>query len=371
MKILSLFDGISCARVALERAGIRIEKYYASEVDKHAIKIALKNYQDTIQLGSVTDITADMVGNIDIMCGGSPCQDLSIACQGREGLNGKRSSLFWEYVRLLKEIQPEFFVLENVNSMSQSARHEISITIGFTPIMLDASFFSAQSRKRLFWVGKKHRGGYARVAIPRPVDMGIVLKEILEKEGVAYLVGNQGKTIVKRIDKSLPLLARDGKGFNTYGSTGIVDVDPISCSFRGRCVGGGTKTTQQLEFGGDKAFTITSFAKDSMVFTKPIRVASYGKGRQVERIYSIHGKSVCLTANGGGGGTKTGIYALKDYLRILTPIECERLQGLPDNFSEGIAKTHRYKCLGNAFNVDVVAHIFKEIKRLEGAKSCL
>lgn len=131
MNILSLFDGISCARVAAERAGFSIDTYYASEIDKYAISIAQKNHPDTIQLGSVTDITKEQVGKIDLLIGGSPCQDLSIAKRDRKGLAGERSGLFWEYVRILKEVQPTYFILENVASMPKEAKEQITETLFF------------------------------------------------------------------------------------------------------------------------------------------------------------------------------------------------------------------------------------------------
>jgi DNA-cytosine methyltransferase len=132
MNILSLFDGISVARVALDRANIKVDKYFSSEIDKFAIKIAQKNYPDTIQLGDVKNITKDSMSSyqgvvdIDLLIGGSPCQDLSIAKRNREGLGGSRSGLFYEYVRILNEIKPKYFILENVNSMSKEAKEEIT-----------------------------------------------------------------------------------------------------------------------------------------------------------------------------------------------------------------------------------------------------
>src|SRR3990167_2785936 len=160
MNILSLFDGISCARVALERTGIPVTKYYASEIDKNAIAVAMKNYPDTIQLGDVETITKDLLasymGNveIDLLVGGSPCQDLSIAQKNRKGLDGERSGLFWEYVRLLKEVKPKWFILENVASMSKEAKDIITKKLGVEPIMINAALVSAQNRKRLFWCGQ-------------------------------------------------------------------------------------------------------------------------------------------------------------------------------------------------------------------------
>ena len=125
MKVLSLFDGISCGRVALERAGIPVEEYYASEIDKYAIQISQKNYPDIQHIGSVVDIRGENYKDVELLVGGSPCQDLSIAGK-RKGLGGERSGLFYEYVRTLKEVKPKYFILENVASMSKESR--IAIT---------------------------------------------------------------------------------------------------------------------------------------------------------------------------------------------------------------------------------------------------
>jgi len=161
MKVLSLFDGISCARVALERVGIPVEAYYASEIDKYAMQISAKNYPDIVQLGDIKSLADEIeiiernwTKNIDLLIGGSPCQDLSIAKKDRKGLEGERSGLFWEYVRILKEVKPKYFILENVNSMPKEAKAIITETLGVEPIMINASLVSAQNRKRLFWFGQ-------------------------------------------------------------------------------------------------------------------------------------------------------------------------------------------------------------------------
>jgi DNA-cytosine methyltransferase len=129
MKILSLFDGISVAQQALKELGVE-PTYYASEIDKYAIQITQKNFPNTIQVGSVTELKGDDFTDIDLMIGGSPCQDLSIAKKNRKGLDGERSGLFWEYVRILKEIKPKYFVLENVNSMPKEAKQVITEALG-------------------------------------------------------------------------------------------------------------------------------------------------------------------------------------------------------------------------------------------------
>lgn len=201
MKILSLFDGISIAQQAFKELGFEVE-YYASEIDKQAISITQKNHPNTEQLGDIKDIDCTngllhygkgRLAETDIyfLIGGSPCQDLSIAKKNREGLNGKRSGLFWEYVHILKELKPRYFILENVASMPKEAKDIITETLwGIEPIMIDASLFSAQQRKRLFWIGKLTDKGhivmvenweYEEVDILQPENKEIYLKDILER----------------------------------------------------------------------------------------------------------------------------------------------------------------------------------------------
>lgn len=340
MKVLSLFDGISCARVALKKAGISVEEYYASEVDKYAIQISQKNFPDIVQLGDVKKINYKGIEKFsykfDLLIGGSPCQDLSIAKANRKGLDGERSGLFWEYVRILKEAKPTWFILENVASMAKDQQEIISKTLGVQPIMINAALLSAQNRKRLFWTNIP--------GITQPEDRGIMLKDILEKGEVPLTNYNTEKV------KS-----------NTV-RTG------------GRGSGLGNKHNWDT-----------------------IRVGQIGKGGQGDRIYSPEGKSVNLSANGGGRGAKTGRYMIQTprgknkggkkaldgktptlsasswehnnklsdgtVIRKLTVIECERLQCLPDNYTAGVSDSQRYKMLGNGFNVDVIAHILSFIPK--------
>jgi DNA-cytosine methyltransferase len=340
MKLLSLFDGISCARVALDKAGIPVEKYYASEIDKYAISISQKNYPDIIQIGDVKDISS-VDAEIDLLIGGSPCQDLSIAKKNRQGLDGARSGLFWEYVRILNEIKPKYFILENVASMPKEAKQIITEALGVEPIMINAALVSAQNRKRLFWVGKWNGKKYEQVIISQPEDRGILLKDILQPN--------------TEIDERM---VKDGKSF------------AITASYNG-------------------AVAWNSIEKKQRTM---VRVGQLNSGGQGDRIYSPEGKSVNLSANGGGRGAKTGLYLVNEYnkrvmveksgtlgttmgrtakqgyqvvddknsiIRKLTPVECERLQSLPDNYTEGVSNTQRYKALGNGFNVEVISHILK------------
>jgi DNA (cytosine-5)-methyltransferase 3A len=314
MKILSLFDGISCARVALERAGIPVYAYYASEINEHAIGISRKNYKDIEHYGDVKNLLTDYTGhkfdNLDLLIGGSPCQDLSIAKKNRKGLDGKRSGLFWEYVRILHEVKPKYFILENVASMPKEAKDIISEALGVQPIMINASLVSAQNRKRLFWTNIP--------GVTQPDDKGIYLKDILE--------------------------------INPDESTYVV--------MRGRYITKG-KSTQVLEPNYlNKTNTLTTVSKDNLIYLGHINRSN----GQANRIYAIDGKSVTLSSQSGGLGAKTGMYIDRKKLRILTPVECERLQCLPDGYTKGISDNQRRVVCGNAFNVDVVAHILSFIK---------
>jgi len=171
MNVLSLFDGISCGQIALERVGIKVDQYFASEIDKNAIKVTQKNYPNTKQLGSVVDISADDLPNIDLLIGGSPCQGFSFSGQ-QLNFNDERSKLFFEYVRLLKETKPKYYLLENV-VMKREYQDIISDYLGVKPIKINSALVSAQSRNRLYWTNIPH--------VKQPEDKGILLKDIAEK----------------------------------------------------------------------------------------------------------------------------------------------------------------------------------------------
>jgi len=383
MKILSLFDGISCARVACDRAGIPVEEYTASEIDKYAIQVSQKNYPDMWRMGDVKNcIFADK--HFDLLIGGSPCQDLSIAKANRKGLEGARSGLFYEYVRILKEAKPKFFVLENVASMPKEAKATITEELwGIEPVMINAALVSAQNRKRLFWVGKLVGDNYEQVEIPLPEDSGIYLKDILEREveekynvtakkslnikkyngesglnpnnfkGKGYIGGSKSVSLTLPSGNNSTLVVKDKealkKVFNNYEQVEI----PLPEDR-------GIMLKDILETGVDESYVVREKPEYSGKTTG--KIGEVKGGGQGNRIYSDDGKSITLSASSGGTGGKTGLYLIKDQVRKLTPTECERLQGLPDNYTEGVSNTQRYKALGNAFNVDVVAHILKHLK---------
>ena len=400
MRVLSLFDGISCGRLALERAGIPVEVYYASEIDKYAIKVSEKNYPDIIRLGDIREIDfSQFIGKIDLIIGGSPCQDLSIAKKNRQGLDGEKSGLFWKFAEAVATIKPKYFMLENVASMSKENKQIITDTLELEPILINSALVSAQQRKRLYW---------CNWAVEQPEDKGIVLKDVLEtghawSEKSVCITANyngahfphdylfhQRQMVAENIEKPLFIQENTVKGYteinkgecfdNTFPNSQtrrgrkmdkkancLTAVVPqffqyIGCAFRSR------GKEKHLEVRKDeKANALTSVMTDSAI-CKPLQVGCKGKDAQANRIYSVRGKSVCLNANGGGGGAKTGLYKidLPDgdyYVRKLTPVECERLQTLPDNYTDCVSKTQRYKSIGNAWTVDVIAHIFGALKK--------
>lgn len=332
MKVLSLFDGISCARVALERAGIPVEAYYASEIDKYAIQISQKNYPDIKLVGDVQHIMYKplislhsegiITDEIDLLIGGSPCQDLSIAKKNRQGLSGERSGLFWEYVRILNEVKPKYFILENVNSMPKEAKDLITKTLGVEPIMIDAALVSAQRRKRLFWTNIPN--------ITQPEDRELFLKDIIT-DGV-----------VDR-EKSHCIDANYHKGtsekhYKEKGARQIVY--QYRRTYWRETIGGKVPTlTANMGTGGHNVPFIQQTARG---FNKG--------GKKFDKVPT-------LTKNAWEQNHKL------NNIRKLTPVECERLQSLPDNYTEGVSNTQRYKALGNAFNVDVVAHILSFIPK--------
>lgn len=321
MKVLSLFDGISCGRLALERAGIKVDTYYASEIDKYAIQIAQKNYPDTIQLGDVTkwrDWDIDWK-SIDLLIGGSPCQTFSNA-GSRTGFDGK-SGLFYTYLEILnhlKEVNPNIkFLLENVK-MKAEWRDEITHCMGVEPILINSALVSAQQRNRYYWCNWQ---------VEQPKDKGILLKDILDM------------VVVEPVDLK--------NYFRDYGTKGKV---MTSSEDKSQCL------TASMGCGGE----------NTPLVAEPIRVGHFGKGEQGQRIYSVRGKSICLSSAQGGGNQVWVKIDLPDgeYLvRKLTPVECERLQTLPDNWTEGISNTRRYQCIGNGWTVDVIAHIFSTIDK--------
>jgi len=305
MNVLSLFDGLSCGNIALERAGIKVNNYYASEVDKWAIQIANKNYP-IFQMGDVKDLTAGVLPKIDLLIGGSPCQDLSFAGKGKGLIKGDRSSLFYQYVRLLKECKPKYFLLENVR-MKQEFQDIISDLLGVQPVKINSSLVSAQNRVRLYWTNIPN--------VTQPEDKGLKLKDILEIDGY-----------VDR-DKSHCLDANYFKGGN------------LKSYFE--------KHRRQLVFSDNGLCHVGD--------------ADIKANQSTKRVYHPEGKSPTLTTM-GGGHREPKVNTSETTYRKLTPLECERLQTIPDGYTSGVSNSQRYRMLGNSFTASAIADLFKGLK---------
>lgn len=261
--ILSLFDGISCGQLALLRAGIEYDNYYASEIEPNAIKITQANFPKTIQLGDVKNLDFSKFENVNLLMGGSPCQDLSKIKEKRKGLTGSKSGLFFRFADALKQTKPDYFLFENVASMPKKEKETITDILSVEPFLINSALLSAQHRQRLYWTNIKN--------LTPPKDLKISLKHIVES-GEPY----------------------DSKAYCITASYG------------------------KKSFNADYHKRRASFIKELL---------------------------------------PSGEYLI----RKLTPVECERLQTLPDNYTAHVSNTQRYKAIGNGWTVDVIAHILKHI----------
>lgn len=283
MKVLSLFDGISCGRLALERAGIPVERYVAYEIDENAIKISKANWNDIEYMGDVKSADFTQYKDFDLVIGGSPCQDL---CRmgSREGLKGKKSGLFWEYVRALRESKPKWFLLENNASMKQSDKKTITEVLGVQPCLINSADFSAQKRKRLYWTN---------IPIAKWAQNNLMLRNIVQpiEEKIDFDVTN-------RVEKYL---------------SPLYDKRKIS-----KTIHGGIK--------------------------------------------SLNEQSNTIGCYCGSLGSNTNLIVYQEgRYYIVTPLEAERLQTLPDNYTTGVKNSARYFAIGNGWTVDVIAHILRNI----------
>jgi DNA (cytosine-5)-methyltransferase 3A len=401
LEVVSLFDGISCGRAALEQAGYAVSYCAAYEIDKYAKSISRYNYPDIEQFGDVMDADFRKFSNIDLLIGGSPCQTFSIAKNGRDTEKGGFGwILFMKYVEALKTISPRYFMYENVASMHKNIREYISDEVGCEPIMINSALVSAQQRKRLYWTNIE--------GITQPEDRGILLKDILES-GLSfndksycitstYAGATFEQTIKKRKrttiaepialadksqtilstphkEKALSMVKRQKTGFfvahsleGDGGDNADTGIAEVGAALRTRADENGKFKRLEVRHDG-KLNALTSVQTDSVVCT-PVRIGKGGKG---ERIYSVRDKMVSITTSDSGSGTTTCLYKIDlpdgDYtIRKLTPIEAERCQGLADNYTAlgiddkgnqvNISNTQRYKCLGNGWQVATVAHIF-------------
>ena len=345
---LSLFDGISCGQEALKKAGISTRIYLASEIEKYPKQITRKNHPLTVQLGDVTKVVADDLPHVNLLMGGSPCQGFSFA--GKQlNFDDPRSALFFEFVRLLKECKPDYFLLENV-MMKQEYQDVITEHLGVEPVMINSSLLSAQNRKRLYWTNIPE--------VRQPKDKGILLKDVLEESPEASSLSTM--EYVKNGRQGDYILCGRIVGRKINPETGKRDdYNPD------------LKIVQRLEPRLDeKSGTLTTVQTDNVLIVPEATKKGYTEikdgdcfdatfiNSKTRRGRNMKDKSNCLTA------------ANYDYMRYehptyrkLTPIECERLQTLPDNYTEGVSNTQRYKALGNGWTVDVIVHILQGLKQ--------
>ena len=322
MNVLSLFDGMSCGQQALNRLGIKYDNYYASELDKYAIQITQKNFPDTIQLGDVCGVVAkDLPKDIDLLLAGSPCQGFSFA--GKQlAFDDPRSALFFEFVRLLRELKPKYFLLENVRMKKEYLDVITEQVGGIEPIMINSALVSAQNRVRYYWTNIPN--------VQQPEDKGIVLHDVLEDyTDDVYFAGEKLQKNYKGGDQLNPNYKSQANtihdvnkksGTICAGTHGYAN-GYVTGAWLGRYKEDGS-TTQKLELRkDDKTNTLTSVQKDNVVVEND-------------------------TMN----------------WRKLTPLECERLQTVDDNYTEGVSNTQRYKMLGNGWTIDVISHILNHIK---------
>lgn len=367
--VLSLFDGISCGQLALQRAGIKVDRYLASEVDKYAIKITQKNFPNTEQLGDVKNVWAKNLPKIDLLIGGSPCQDLSIAKQNRQGLSGTRSGLFWHYVRLLRTLKPRYFLLENVASMSQKDKEKITEILGVQPILINSALVSAQQRKRLYWTNIPN--------ILQPEDRGILLKDILDSgiptEDKAHCIdANYWKTPGKSVLDNTHARHRRPMVFEALYSPydQIIRTDKSAALGTG-CAHFGNRTGQvvldNLYNGTIRLEKSGTLGTGSGLTTKTSQCVIARATDFQFKTYTVKDKQVVIREKAYKIDLPDGDYTI----RKLTPVECERLQTLPDNYTECISSTQRYKCIGNGWTVDVIAHIFGFIKNKNISAECI
>lgn len=329
MNVLSLFDGMSCGQIALERAGIKVDKYYASEIDKHAIKVTMSNYPNTIQLGSVTQIKGDQFERIGLLIGGSPCQGFSFA--GKQlNFEDPRSKLFFEYVRILKELReknPDIkFLLENVK-MKKEYQDIISRELGVEPVLINSSLVSAQNRRRLYWTNIGE--------ISQPEDKKILLRDILQREEFSEITAAHKNRLATSTD--IP------KGFS------VINPDKAICM-------------TARKFANYKGTYIDqSKIKSSNKTENYLQYDLTGKGHksQDQRAYFENKKHGSLPAL--GAGTKVKVLLSDTRIRKLTPVECERLQTVPDNYTAHVSDSQRYRMLGNGWTIDVIVHILKSL----------
>lgn len=442
MNVLSLFDGMSCGQQALERAGIKVTNYFASEIDKHAIKVTMANYPNTIQLGSVVDIDGYSLPKIDLLIGGSPCQSFSFAGK-RKGMATKcdteiltlehylqlktegfefegKSYLFWEYMRLLNETKPKYFLLENVE-MGEKWERVLSKAIGVNGIHINSALVSAQNRKRIYWTNIGHEPGglFGDLVckIQQPKDKGILLKDILEKDVdekyylsekmVAGMMAQNQKHKDRNNGFKFQPKSNEDKG-NAITNPGKMRVDDnyIVHNTMPRSSTTGKGGTGHLSRTDGKTYCLDTGQTNAVEIVGSVKFGRTDEAKQIRKKNMKNGKdytpfqakeitaidydkmntlttatnkdnlvSIMLGRSNNWGTCESGSgkhYTLckeqphgikyQNRIRRLTPTECERLQTVADGYTAHVSDSQRYKMLGNGWTVDVIVHILNYIK---------
>ena len=346
MNVLSLYDGMSCTQLALKSLGVRPRKYYAAEWDKYASSITQKNFPDTIPLGDVTKWREWDVewSTIDLIVAGFPCQSWSMA-GARLGDRDARGQLFWTTLDIIQhvlEANPKAkFLMENVKMKSDFEKyitHHTEQALGVVnKHLINSALVSAQNRQRYYWSNIE--------GIEQPKDKGIVLKDILEQEPVhdKYTAG----------DSLLKNYAGGNQLNPTYKSQANT-IHPLDGKTFTLCAG---------THGYANGYVAKKPSPQGLILAGH---ASNIRGHDsVKRVYDPEGKAPTLTTMGGGHREPKVIDVNDMTWRKLTPLECERLQTVPDGYTEGVSNTQRYKMLGNGFTVDVIAHILSYMEQVK------
>ena len=365
MKVLSLFDGMCCGMLAMQAAGVEVDRYVAYEIDKYAIKVASHNFPQIEQCGDVFKADFTQYEGFDYLIGGSPCTYWSIAQKNNRETeaSGLGWELFSQYVRALHEAKPKFFIYENNKSMSKQIRASIDKTFGFEAVGINSSLVSAQNRQRLYWVGKRNEDGtYSKVDVQQPEDRGILLKDVLDN-AVAWQ--DKAYAYTTRCCAAIP-----DDTLEKHRHTMVAEPVAECVSSRGRYLDTGCRnvkseagTEQRFEArGGGKTNALTTVQKDNMV-AQPVSTTVDGKavGQETSsKIYEVRNGLITIKDKQYPIKLADGFYII----RKLTVSECKRLQTVPEwyDFSV-ISNSQAYKCLGNGWTVEVIAHLINATAR--------